>query len=153
MDAAVDDRILRLVRVFDAPRERVYAAWTDPEQFAEWFGPQGVRTVYCDLDVRVGGAWRLQGEDERRRYAVSGVYLEVKPPERLRFTWAWHDKGEHANTREHETVVTVEFRALGARTEMNLVQGRFVDATGTANHNRGWTSSLVKLDALLARNA
>jgi uncharacterized protein YndB with AHSA1/START domain len=151
MDAAVDDRTLRLVRMFDAPRERLYAAWTDPEQFAQWFGPQGVTTVSCDLDVKVGGAWRMLGQGAERRYAVSGQYLEVKPPERLCFTWAWHDKGDHAALREHETIVTIEFKAKGAKTEMTMIQGRFPDRTDTENHNRGWTSTFTKLDALLAR--
>ena len=153
MDAAADDRTLRLVRTFDAPRERVFAAWTDPEQFAQWFGPQGTTTISCDLDLRTGGTWRLLGQSADRRHAVSGKYLEVKPPERLRFTWAWHDQGDHANPREHETIVSIEFKALGAKTEMTMIQGRFLDRTGAENHDRGWTSSFGKLDALLARNS
>ena len=152
MDAAVDDRTLRLVRTFDAPRERVYAAWTDREQFAQWFGPQGVTTVSCDLDVRTGGEWRLVGQEADRRYAVSGKYLEVTPPERLRFTWAWHEQGDHASPREHETIVSIEFKAKGAKTEMTMIQGRFLDRISVEKHNAGWTSSFGKLDALLARN-
>jgi len=153
MDAAVDDRTLRLVRIFDAPRERLYAAWTDTEQFAQWFGPQGVTTVSCDLDVRVGGAWRLIGQGAEQRYAVSGKYLEVKPPERLSFTWAWHEKDDHATPRGHETIVTIEFKALGAKTQLTMVQSRFAARTDAENHDRGWTSSFTKLDALLARIA
>ena len=57
MAAAVDDRTLRLTRRFDASPERLFDAWTDQDQFAEWFGPKGVTTVYCDLDPRTGGAW------------------------------------------------------------------------------------------------
>ena len=61
MAAAVDDLTLRLTRRFDASPERLFDAWTDQEQFAEWFGPKGVTTVYCDLDPRTGVAWRLLG--------------------------------------------------------------------------------------------
>ena len=153
MEAAADDRTLRLVRMFDAPRERLYAAWTDREQFAQWFGPQGVTTVSCDLDVRVGGTWRMMGRGAEQRYAVSGRYLEVKPPERLSFTWAFHDKDDHATPRGHETIVTIEFKALGGKTQMTMVQGSFATRTDTEAHNRGWTSTFTKLDALLARTA
>ena len=89
MAAAVDDRTLRLTRRFDASPERLFDAWTDQKQFAEWFGPKGVTTVYCDLDPRTGGAWRLLGRNTERSFAVSGRYLEVKRPERLAFTFAW----------------------------------------------------------------
>jgi uncharacterized protein YndB with AHSA1/START domain len=152
MDAVADDRMLRMTRVFDAPRERVFAAWTDPEQFAEWFGPEGVTTIDCALDVRAGGTWRLLGRGAERRHAVSGKYLDVAPPERLRFTWAWHTNGDPAAPREHETIVTIEFKTVGRKTEMTLVHGPFLDGTGVANHNRGWTGSLGKLDRLLARS-
>ena len=151
MDVAVDDRTLRLSRVFDAPCERVFAAWTDEEQFAEWFGPPGLTTLECRLDLRVGGAWRLLAQGSERRHAVSGHYLDVTPPYRLSFTWAWHLQGDPEKPREHETVVTLDFRALGDRTELVMVQGRFRDPDGSTDHNRGWTGSFTKLDEFLRR--
>ena len=72
MAAVVDDRTLRLTRRFDASPERLFDAWTDQAQFAEWFGPQGLTTVYCDLDPHTGGAWRLLGRNSERTFAVSG---------------------------------------------------------------------------------
>ena len=154
MDAAVDDRTLRLVRLFDAAPERLFDAWTDPDQFAAWFGPAGVTTVYCELDVRVGGAWRLLGRNTERTFAVSGKYLEVERPERLAFTFGWHDKGDHAQPRDPETVVSLDFEsAAGGKTRMTMVQSRFPDQTGRDNHNRGWDGSFDKLDALLAGKA
>ena len=134
MAAAVDDLTLRLTRRFDASPERLFDAWTDQAQFAEWFGPKDVTTVYCELDPRTGGAWRLLGRNSERTFAVSGRYLEVKP-------------------RDPETTVTLDFKPLaGGKTEMTMVQTRFPDPTATANHNRGWGMSFDKLDALLARN-
>jgi uncharacterized protein YndB with AHSA1/START domain len=150
MAVALDSRTLHMSRVFDAPRERVFAAWTDPAQFARWFGPEGVTTTECALDVRVGGAWRLVGQRGEARHAISGKYLEVTPPERLRFTWAWHTGGDLVGPREHETIVTLELRALGGKTELILVHGPFLDETGVTNHNRGWTGSFAKLERLLA---
>ena len=153
--ARLNDLTLRLTRRFDASPERLFDAWTDQEQFAEWFGPKGVTTVYCDLDPRTGGAWRIAGPPFGRQglRARLARYLEVKRPERLVFTFAWHDKGDHAEPREHETTVTLDFKPLaGGKTEMTMVQTRFPDPTATANHNRGWDRSFDKLDALLARN-
>jgi uncharacterized protein YndB with AHSA1/START domain len=151
--AAADDLFLRLSRTFDAPRERVFAAWTNPDHFREWFGPPGVTNVACELDVRPGGAWRLRGASERGGHAVSGKYIEVAPPERLSFTWAWHTDGDFAKPREHETTVTLLFKTVGERTEMTIVHGRFRDVTGADNHNRGWTGSFDKLAAFLGRMA
>ena len=153
MAAVVDDNTLRMSRIFDATRERVFDAWTDGKQFGQWFGPHNVATVYCEVDARTGGNWRLLGRNEQRTFAVSGRYLEVKRPERLVFTFAWHDKGDHAQPREHETTVRLEFRALGDKTEMTMVQSVFLDQTAVANHNRGWTQSFEKLETLLGRAA
>ena len=149
--AAADDLFLRVSRTFDAPRERVFAAWTNPDHLRDWFGPPGVTNTICELDVRPGGAWRLMGKSERGSHAVSGKYIDVKPPERLSFTWAWHTDGDFAKPREHETTVTLMFKELGQRTEMTIVHGRFRDSTGVANHNRGWTGSFDKLAAFLGR--
>jgi len=151
--AAADDLFLRMSRTFDAPRERVFAAWTNPDHLREWFGPPGVSNVECELDARPGGAWRLRGMSDRGSLAVSGRYVDVVPPERLSFTWAWHTGGDFANPREHETTVTLLFKVVGQRTEMTVVHGRFVDATGVANHNRGWTGSFDKLAAFLGRTS
>lgn len=142
---------LQMVRIFKASRERLFAAWTDPRLLAVWFGPPDVSVQSCELDVHVGGAWRLSGgRNGEPLLAVSGRYLEVTPPDRLVFTWAWHEGGDFAAPREHETVVTLVFRSVGDRTEMTLTHGPFRDRTSVDNHNRGWTGSFGKLDALLA---
>ena len=140
-------------RVYPAAPARVFAAWTDPEQFAEWFGPHGMKNTHCRFDLRVGGAWELTGEGLGTRRAISGKYLAIDPPRLLSFTWAWHESGSLDTPREHETTVTLQFKLVGKRTEMTLTQSRFRDTTGTANHHWGWTGSLEKLDAFLARAA
>ena len=147
-----DDRTttLRMVRLFKAPRERLFAAWTDSRQMAAWFGPPDVSVRSCELDVRVGGTWRLSGGRVGELRAVSGKYLEVTPPERLVFTWAWHERGDFAAPREHETVLTLVFRSVGDGTEMTLTHGPFRDRTGVDNHNRGWMGSFDKLETMLA---
>ncbi len=98
------DRTLTTSRVFDAPRERVFKAWTDPKQFARWFPPEGFTTAVCELDVRPGGSLRvdMQGADPalgpdfyEKVFPGKGVYREVVANERLAFTFeAEAEKGE-----------------------------------------------------------
>jgi uncharacterized protein YndB with AHSA1/START domain len=154
--------ILRMNRTFDAEPERVFAAWTDPGQFGQWFGPTNTKTVQCDIDLRVGGAWRLMGEGQnipgrsdpgRVRPTVSGKYLEIERPRRLVFTWAWHEKDDFASPRGQESVVTIQFKAAGERTDMVFTQAVFHDEQSMAAHNRGWTEALDKLGDFLRRAA
>ena len=152
-NAVPDDRTLVMVHTFDATPERMFAAWTDPAQFAEWFGPHGMKTTHCRIDLRVGGTWELTGEGLGTRRAISGKYLAVDPPRLISFTWAWHESASLDTPREHETTVTLEFKSMGSRTEMTLTQARFRDSAGTANHRWGWTASIEKLVALLAKTA
>ena len=151
--------IFRMARTFDATPDRVFAAWTDPEQFGAWFGPTGMKTIECELDAKVGGAWRLMGEGKNIpgraqgpvRPTVSGKYLEVEPPQRLVFTWAWHEKDDFSSPRGQESVVTVQFKPVGGRTEMVFTQAVFKDQQSLEAHQRGWTESFDKLGEFLRR--
>ena len=154
--------ILRMNRTFDATPERVFAAWTDPEQFGQWFGPIAMKTVQCDIDARVGGAWRLMGEGNdipgrsdpgRVRPTVSGRYLEIEPPRRLVFTWAWHETDDFASPRGQESVVTIQFKPVGERTEMVFTQAVFESEQSMAAHNRGWTEAFEKFANYIRRAA
>lgn len=154
MDTVLDTSTLRIVRVFDAPRERVFNAWVKQEQFVQWMCPPGVLIDECVIDVRPGGEWRIGGRHSGdRRFASSGVYLEVKRPERLVFTWAHHADADYSSPRGHETTVRIELRALGNKTELTLLHGPFVDQPSFANHNQGWDGSFDKLDAFLRKAA
>jgi uncharacterized protein YndB with AHSA1/START domain len=152
MDTSVDTSTLHLTRIFEAPRERVFDAWTRQEQFVQWMCPPGVTLTVCEIDVRVGGAWRVGGRNESGRvFASSGKYVEVKQPERLVFTWAHHKDGDYANPLGHETTVRIELRALGNKTELTLIHGPFVD--GYNEHKKGWEGSFDKLGAFLSGSA
>ena len=84
-------------RVFDAPRERVWAAFTDPEQVARWWGQKGSTTVVEAMDVRPGGEWRYRSSAPGRDDVVFfGEYLEVTPPERFRWTFLFDIDGSGA---------------------------------------------------------
>ena len=83
---AQEERILRISRLFAAPREAVFRAWTDPEALVKWWGPQGC-TARAELDPRTGGKWRsVMVHSDGEENIVGGVYLEISAPERLVFT-------------------------------------------------------------------
>jgi uncharacterized protein YndB with AHSA1/START domain len=77
------DREIMLTRIFNAPRQLVYEAFSKPELLKRWFGPRGWSLVTCDVDARVGGGFRfvLRGPDGRE-LGMRGVYREITPPER-----------------------------------------------------------------------
>jgi uncharacterized protein YndB with AHSA1/START domain len=149
-----DDRTLVITRVLDAPRELVFAAWTDPAQAARWWGPRGFTTISAEMDVRVGGAWRRRMRSPKGAAHVShGVYLEIAAPERLVFTFSWEQGG--APGHGPETVITLTFADLGGgRTEFVLRQEGFATVAGRDDHNLGWSGALDRLaDYIQAQRA
>jgi uncharacterized protein YndB with AHSA1/START domain len=85
--ANVAEREVVITRVFDAPRSLVFKAWTDPEHMARWWGPTGFTNTICELDARVGGAWRIVMRSPAGiEYPCGGVYRGIVEPERLVFT-------------------------------------------------------------------
>ena len=154
MTDTIDANTLRLVRIFDAPRERVFAAWAEQEQFTQWMCPPGVTIDECVIDVHPGGAWRIKGRQESGRvFASSGKYLEIEKPTRLVFTWAHHADGDYSLPRSHETTVRIELRAVGAKTELTLIHGPFIDTPSFDAHRNGWMGSFDKLETFLGRDA
>ena len=141
------ERVLRLARTFQAPREVVFRAFTERERLIEWWGPKGFTVPECELDVRPGGAWRtVMRSSEGGEHVVGGVYREVRAPERLAFTWAWETGGR----RGHESLVTLEFHDRGGTTELVLTHELFETEDARDRHRQGWTSSLDCLREHLA---
>ena len=137
---------LTLKRRLKAPAEKVFAAWTDPEKIVRWFGPAETESdsVRADMDVRVGGRYRLRFKTaDGESHEVGGEYKEVMPNERLVFSWAWH------STPERESLVTITLKADGDGTLLTLHHERFFDQKARDGHNRGWTGTLEKLERYL----
>ena len=107
---------LVMVREFDAPREQVFAAWTDPAHFPNWCCPDGFETVLCEMDVREGGTYRIHWQDKKGTiYPNKAVYHEVKAPERLVYADSWDDD----RTENEQVIATITFEDLGnGRTRM-----------------------------------
>ena len=148
-----EERELVLTRVFDAPRELVFKAWTDPKQVAQWWGPHRFTNPVCDLDVRPGGAIRIhmRGPDGTV-YPMTGVYNEVVEPERLVFTSAALDADGNPM---FEVLTTVTFAEQGGKTKQ-IMRARVIKSTAEAapyikGMETGWTQSLERLAESLAK--
>src|SRR5579864_3645921 len=116
MASETADRELVVTRVFDAPRELVFEAWTDPQHLVQWWGPNGFTTTLQEMDVRPGGLWRMimHGPDGRD-YKNRIVFIDVAKPERLVYK---HDPDESCEPVHFETTVTFADRA--GKTEVAL---------------------------------
>jgi uncharacterized protein YndB with AHSA1/START domain len=137
---------LTLKRRFNAPAEKVYAAWTQPAQIAQWFGPDAGGVSHAEAEVRTGGRYTVifQTEDGEEHH-VSGVYREVVPNRKLVFTWAWR------STPERESLVTVLIEPQGEDSLFTLIHEQFFDEPARDRHRDGWSGSLDKLARHLAR--
>ena len=83
---------LKLKRFIKSPPERVFSAWTTPEQVKQWFGPSGCEVLAAEIDLQVGGAYRIRVRSDRHgEMVVGGKYREISEPARLVFTWQWED--------------------------------------------------------------
>ncbi len=110
--ADIAAREITLSRVFDAPRELVFDAWTDPKHVAEWWGPRGYTNTLIEMDVRTGGVWKfvMHGPDGTD-WVSKADYIEVVRPERLIYMLGDEDEGFH---------VTVTFTEQGDKTLLSM---------------------------------
>jgi uncharacterized protein YndB with AHSA1/START domain len=147
---SVMERELVITRRFNAPRQRVFEAWTDPRQATSWWGPRDHPVTYVEMDARPGGAWRacLTSTENGEELWQGGVIREIHAPDRLSFTFAWD--GEQAGSPGHEMVVTVILEEDGDGTLMTFRQSPFDSAEDRDGHEGGWSSSFDRLDDHLA---
>jgi len=146
--AASPTTSLRVSQKIRATPERLFRAWTDPEELMHWWRMEGEGWAFvgADVDLRVGGQYRLSMKAPDGQVHTSvGVYREVNRPTRLAFTWDW----ENPANRVGDTLVTVAFNDVGGGlTEVVLTHERFTDATRAASHQNGWMQLLRLLDHL-----
>ena len=138
---------LVMTRTFDAPRELVFRAWTDPKRVQQWWGPHGFTNPRCEVDARRGGAMRIDMRGPNGVvYPMQAVFEEVRQPERLVFvTRALDDKG-NSMFEVRNTLTLVE---RGGKTELTL-EAQVIRATAVAPEylkgmEAGWSQSLERL--------
>jgi len=137
--------VLEIRRTYNVPRERVFAAWTKPQELQRWSAPGDMTVPSAEVDLRVGGRYRIvmQSPNGATHTAV-GVYRVVDPPSRLVYTWVWEERAAMA-----DTLVTLEFHQKGAGTELVLRHEELADEADRANHEKGWIGCLAKLPTAL----
>ncbi len=146
------EREIHIERVFNAPRDEVFSAYTDPELIPEWWGPRDTTTVVDQMDVRAGGSWRFVMRDsDGSESGFRGTYREVTPPERIVQTFEWEGMPGHVS------VETATFEDLGDRTKVTTVSIFHTteerDGMLGSGMETGMNETYARLDELLARRA
>lgn len=143
------EHTVAVTRIYDAPRERVFEAWTRAEHLVHWFGPQGFSAHSCEADARPGGIFRLcMRSPEGRDYWVRGVYREVVAPERLVVECSAEDA---RGIKRLDEVISVPLGSEGAKTRLTLhatAAGSGAEAAAMLRGmEQGWSGTLDRLDA------
>jgi uncharacterized protein YndB with AHSA1/START domain len=137
---------LTVTRVINASCARVWQAWTDPKQLAQWFTPKEVECRNLTADVKVGGTFRIHMVSAKGEHFAIGKYNEIIPNSRLQFTWEWE------NYAMPDSVVTVSFEDLGAATRLTLVHEGLPDEEDLQQHTHGWNSLVEKFAEMIEQN-
>jgi len=153
--AITAERTVTITRVLDAPRALVFQLWTEPRHVAQWWGPRGFTNPVCEMDVRAGGAIRIDMRaPDGTVYPMTGTFREIMPPRRLVFEAVAED---HAGNVLLRSLTVVTFADEGGKTRVTV----HADAVGLApaapqmlaGMEAGWTQSLEKLAELTQTSA
>jgi uncharacterized protein YndB with AHSA1/START domain len=154
-------RELVITRIFDAPRELVWKAWTEPERMQRWWGPENFTAPVCKIDLRVGGVYHFcMRSPEGQDFWSTGVYREIVEPARLVCTDSFADEQGNVVPASHygmpgdwplELLVTVTFEDEGGKTKMTLRQTGIPSGQMSEMTEAGWNGSFDKLAAELAQ--
>jgi uncharacterized protein YndB with AHSA1/START domain len=147
------DREIHTERVFDAPRDRVFAAFTDPELIPEWWGPRGSTTVVDQMDVRADGSWRFViREADGSESGFRGTYREITPPERIVQTFEWEGMPGHVSIETSTLEDLGDDRTKVVTTTLfHTTEER--DGMLASGMEGGMNETYSRLDELLARQA
>ena len=150
-----EEQALVITRVFDAPREIVFKAWSEPERLMRWWGPRGFTTPVAKIDFRVGGKFlNCMRSPDGKDYWNTGVYKEIVVPERIVYTDSFADAEGNVVPASHygmagdfpmEMLVTVTFEDQGGKTKMTLRHAGMPAGDNQSGANEGWNQSFDKL--------
>ena len=137
---------LLIKRTFQAPKERVFAAWAQADALKQWWGTEGHTVPSVEMDFREGGKYRIEMRtDKGESFFLNGAFVEIRPPERLVFTFRW----ERGDWDYPETRVSIDFYDKGDETAVVLTHDRFPDENMRDEHQGGWSECLENLSAYL----
>jgi len=133
------DIALTVRRTIAASAERLFEAWTTPAALCQWFGPKDVRCIAAEVDLRVGGAYKLGNQlPDGHVVWIAGTFEAIEPPRRLVYSWQIGD--------EPPSRVTVRFEPAGDATEVIVVHERVHSIAARDGHERGWVGCLDSLE-------
>ena len=138
------DTTLEMTRLFDTTVEKLYEAWKDPLQMAQWMGPGEVRCENVQIDLQVGGKYRIHMASDKGDHIATSEYTEISPNESLHFTWGWQSESVTG------TLVPFTFRSVAEGSELCLVHDKFPDRDAVEHHAQGWNGCLDGLKNYLA---
>jgi uncharacterized protein YndB with AHSA1/START domain len=124
-------------RMISAPPEKLFAAWTEPEHLIHWWGPEGVSCPAAEIDLRVGGTYRIANRfPDGTLMWIAGVFEVVEPPHRLIYTWRLESQAKAVER------VTVCFEPHNSSTEVIITHERIADSASRTRHEHGWNGCL-----------
>lgn len=137
------DLVLTLQHEFACSPERLWQAWTKPEEVACWFGPEGCTAPDAVVDFRVGGSYHfpIQNSDGSVD-TVTGEYTQIDQPHHLAFTWSWVQSDGRLGQK---MLINLDFEYLGGKTRLRLFQTNFINKEAQDLHKEGWSSSMNSL--------
>ncbi len=148
-------RELVIERIFDAPRERVWKAWTDPEQMMRWWGPENFTAPVCKIDFRVGSKYHFcMRSPDSREYWSTGIYREIVPNRKIVYTDSFADEKGNVVSADYygmssdfpkELLVTVTLEDMGGKTKQILKHKGFPPGRHMDDARDGWSTSFDKL--------
>jgi uncharacterized protein YndB with AHSA1/START domain len=148
MTSQPSELALQMKRVMHAPRALVFNALTEPDELAKWWGPSGFTAPSVEVDLRVGGRYRIAMQPpDGELFYLSGEFREVDPPARLAYTFRWEDP----DPDDRETLVTLSLGDLGESTELVFTQRVFATEGRRSLHEQGWTDGLERLQQLMSQ--
>ena len=135
---------LILERIYTAPREQVFRAWTTASALEQWFQPMGMRIKVTEFEVRSGGCYRFEmAVSETETHAIVGEYLEITRPEKLVFTW------RSPATNDEQTLVTIILTERDGKTHMTFTHAGFSSQSMFDDHQVGWLSVIDRIQAVI----
>jgi uncharacterized protein YndB with AHSA1/START domain len=141
---------LEIRRLLPAAPSVAFAAFSEPDELAKWWGPQGFTIPSMEFDPRVGATYRIEMHPpEGDSFYLVGEFRDVDPPARLAFTFEWEDP----DPDDVDTLVELSFRDLGGSTALALTQGPFKTEARRSLHRDGWSDSFDKLEHLMSARA
>lgn len=156
-----EEQVVAITRVFDAPRELVWNAWTECERLMRWWGPKGFTTPSCKIDLRAGGAYRnCMRSPEGKNYCSTGIYRDIVPLKRIVCTDSFADEEGNVVPATHygmsadfplEMLVTVTIEEIEGKTKLTLTHIGLPSGEDYDNCRAGWNESFDKLAEVLAK--